>query len=131
MWRLRLSLAMATPTASEKIYAHSPEASQKVVGFRRQFSIFDVVLNRNTIRGSIVGTRMDLEEALTFTAEGKVKATIETQPLESINDVFARVKNGTVNGRIVLDIAEHASLGGFKKPVAVKVPVSSFFGTCC
>ena len=56
---------MATPTASEKIYAHSPEASQKVVGFRRQFSIFDVVLNRNTIRGSIVGTRMDLEEALT------------------------------------------------------------------
>ena len=27
---------MATPTASEKIYAHSPEASQKVAGFRRQ-----------------------------------------------------------------------------------------------
>jgi D-arabinose 1-dehydrogenase-like Zn-dependent alcohol dehydrogenase len=63
MWRLRLSLAMVTPTASEKIYAHSPEASQKVAGFRRQFSIFDVVLNRYTIRGSIVGTRMDLEEA--------------------------------------------------------------------
>ena len=56
-----LSLAMATPTASEKIYALSPEASQKVAGFRRQFSIFDVVLNRYTIRGSIVGTRMDLE----------------------------------------------------------------------
>src|SRR5215469_692214 len=36
MWRLRLSLVMATPTASEKIYAHSPEASQKVAGFRRQ-----------------------------------------------------------------------------------------------
>ena len=36
MWRLRLSLAMATPTASEKIYAHSPEAFQKVAGFRRQ-----------------------------------------------------------------------------------------------
>src|SRR5678809_848584 len=28
-------------------------------------SIFDVVLNRYTIRGSIVGTRLDLEEALT------------------------------------------------------------------
>ena len=36
MWRLRLSLAMATPTASEKIYAHSPEAFQKAAGFRRQ-----------------------------------------------------------------------------------------------
>ena len=77
-------------------------------------SIFDVVLNRYTVRGSIVGTRMDLEEALTFAAEGKVKATIETQPLESINDVFARLKTGKVNGRIVLDIAEQACLGGFK-----------------
>jgi len=34
-------------------------------------SIFDVVLNGYTIRGSIVGTRLDLEEALEFAAEGK------------------------------------------------------------
>lgn len=71
-------------------------------------SIFDVVLNRYTIRGSIVGTRVDLEEALMFAAEGKVKATIETQPLASINDVFARLKSGQVNGRIVLEIGEQA-----------------------
>ena len=69
-------------------------------------SIFDMVLNRYTIRGSIVGTRLDLEEALTFAADGKVKATIETQPLESINDVFARLKSGQVNGRVVLQIGE-------------------------
>jgi len=73
-------------------------------------SIFDVVLNRYTIRGSIVGTRVDLEEALTFAADGKVKATIETQPLASINDVFARLKSGQINGRIVLDIGEQASI---------------------
>ena len=69
-------------------------------------SIFDLVLNRYTLRGSIVGTRLDLEEALAFAAEGKVKATIEIQPLESINDIFTRLKHGKVNGRIVLDIAE-------------------------
>lgn len=73
-------------------------------------SIFDVVLNRYTIRGSIVGTRLDLEEALTFAADGKVKATIETQPLESINDVFARLKSGQVNGRVVLQIGEQAAV---------------------
>ena len=73
-------------------------------------SIFDVVLNRYTIRGSIVGTRCDLEEALTFAADGKVKATIETQPLASINDVFARLKSGNVNGRVVLQIAEEAPI---------------------
>jgi propanol-preferring alcohol dehydrogenase len=79
--------------------------------------IFDVVLNRYTIRGSIVGTRMDLEEALRFAAEGKVRATIETQPLESINDVFARLKTGKVNGRIVLGIGK-ASEAGFKTTAA-------------
>jgi alcohol dehydrogenase, propanol-preferring len=67
-------------------------------------SIFDMVLNRYTIRGSIVGTRLDLEEALAFAAEGKVRATIETLALESINDVFTRLRTGQVNGRVVLGI---------------------------
>lgn len=39
-----------------------------------------------------------------FAAEGKVKATIEMQPLSAINGVFERMKRGKVNGRIVLDI---------------------------
>lgn len=71
-------------------------------------SIFDLVLNRYTLRGSIVGTRKDLEEAIAFAADGKVKATIETQPLESINSTFDRLKHGKVSGRVVLDIAQKA-----------------------
>jgi propanol-preferring alcohol dehydrogenase len=71
-------------------------------------SIFDMVLNGYTVRGSIVGTRLDLEEALSFAAEGKVKATIETLPLDSINDVFDRMKKGKINGRVVLGIGEKA-----------------------
>lgn len=64
--------------------------------------IFDVVLKRLTIRGSIVGTRADLAEALDFAARGKVRATFETQPLDAINDVFVRLETGDVNGRVVL-----------------------------
>lgn len=71
-------------------------------------SIFDLVLNGHTVRGSIVGARKDLEEALQFAAEGKVKATIEQQPLGAINDIFDRLKKGKVNGRIVLDIARES-----------------------
>jgi len=74
-------------------------------------SIFDLVLNGYTVRGSIVGTRLDLEEALSFAAEGRVKAIIETQPLESINEVFQRLKTGNVKGRVVLGIGER----GFQK----------------
>jgi propanol-preferring alcohol dehydrogenase len=64
--------------------------------------IFDVVLKRLTIRGSIVGTRMDLQEALDFAVAGKVQARTETQPLEAINTVFARLRRGEVQGRVVL-----------------------------
>jgi propanol-preferring alcohol dehydrogenase len=71
-------------------------------------SIFDVVLNGYTIRGSIVGTRLDLEQSLAFAGEGKVKATIEVLPLESINGVFTRLKKGQVNGRVVLGLRQEA-----------------------
>jgi alcohol dehydrogenase, propanol-preferring len=66
--------------------------------------IFDIVLNRYTVRGSIVGTRHDLQEALQFAAEGKVRAAIETLPLNCANEAFARLKGGDVCGRIVLDL---------------------------
>lgn len=66
--------------------------------------IFDVVLKRITIRGSIVGTRQDLNEALAFAAEGKVKAHVHRTNLESVNSVFEALKHGHVDGRMVLEI---------------------------
>ena len=64
--------------------------------------IFDVVLKRITLRGSIVGTRKDLAEAIEFASEGKVKAHIHQRPLEDINSVFTDLKAGKVDGRIVV-----------------------------
>lgn len=67
--------------------------------------LFDVVANCLTIRGSFVGTRRDMAEALAFAAEGKVKADIELQPLSAINTVFERLACGEVPSRVVLDFA--------------------------
>ena len=67
--------------------------------------LFDVVANCITIRGSFVGTRGDMAEALAFAAAGKVKADIELQPLSAINDVFKRLAHGEVPSRVVLDFA--------------------------
>lgn len=69
-----------------------------------QTPIFDVVLKRLTVRGSIVGTRKDLQESLQFAAEGEVKPTVEIQPLDAVNDVLERLRQGRVNGRVVLDL---------------------------
>jgi alcohol dehydrogenase, propanol-preferring len=66
-------------------------------------SIFDTVINGITVRGSIVGTRLDLQEALNFAGEGKVKATITMEKLENINDIFARMHHSDIQGRIVID----------------------------
>jgi propanol-preferring alcohol dehydrogenase len=71
--------------------------------------IFDVVLNAKTVRGSIVGTRKDLQEALEFAGEGKVQVTCREDRLDNINQVFDRMKHGDIEGRVVMRIgAEHA-----------------------
>jgi len=68
--------------------------------------IFSTVLNRHTVRGSIVGTRKDMQEAIAFATEGKVKATVHAAKLEDINNIFDRMKKGEIEGRMVLQIAE-------------------------
>ena len=68
-------------------------------------SIFDVVFRCLTIRGSLVGTRADMKEALGFASAGLVKATIETSTLEDVNEVLERLRTGKVNGRVVLKIS--------------------------
>ncbi|KGJ05338.1 alcohol dehydrogenase, propanol-preferring [Paracoccus halophilus] len=66
--------------------------------------IFGMVLNGITVRGSIVGTRLDLQESLDFAAEGKVKANVHSGRLEDVNDIFARMHKGQIEGRVVLDL---------------------------
>lgn len=66
-------------------------------------SIFDMVMKGTTIRGSIVGTRLDMIEALSFFADGKVTSVTQTDKLENINDIFAKLEEGKVEGRIVID----------------------------
>ena len=68
-----------------------------------EFPLFDVVVNCITVRGSFVGTRQDMAEALAFAAEGKVKADIELQPLSAVNQVLDRLERGEVAARVVLD----------------------------
>jgi propanol-preferring alcohol dehydrogenase len=67
--------------------------------------LFDMVAGCVTVRGSFVGTRKDMAECLAFAADGQVKADIELQPLSAINAVFARLEQGEVASRVVLDFA--------------------------
>jgi len=102
------------------VTAVSPKAFEQAIGMVRRggtvsltglppgqfpLDIFGIVLNGITVRGSIVGTRLDLQESLEFVAQGKVRATVAADKLENINDVFARLHEGRIEGRVVLDLA--------------------------
>jgi propanol-preferring alcohol dehydrogenase len=67
--------------------------------------IFDVVLKRITLRGSIVGNRQDLAEAIDMAAYGKVQAMVEPYPLSQVNVVLDRLRVGGIEGRAVLDMS--------------------------
>jgi alcohol dehydrogenase, propanol-preferring len=68
-------------------------------------SIFDTVLRGLTVRGSIVGTRLDMLEAVDFFSRGVVSTTFERQPMDAINEIFARMTTGAIDGRVVLDMS--------------------------
>jgi propanol-preferring alcohol dehydrogenase len=67
-----------SPTAFEQAFgALRSHGTMVLVGLppgRFSMPIFDTVLKRITVRGSIVGTRQDLEEALQFAGDGAVAA---------------------------------------------------------
>jgi propanol-preferring alcohol dehydrogenase len=65
-------------------------------------SIFEIVLKGLTVRGSIVGTRQDLKEALEFYARGQIHPTVATRDLSEINAVFDEMKQGKIDGRVVI-----------------------------
>src|SRR3954452_18615697 len=69
--------------------------------------IFDIVLKGLTIRGSIVGTRQDMAEALDFYARGLIHPTVASAGLDDINGVFAKMERGQIDGRVVIDYANH------------------------
>ena len=65
-------------------------------------SIFEIVLKGLTVRGSIVGTRQDMVEALDFYARGQIHPTVATRKLDEINEIFDEMTRGTIDGRIVI-----------------------------
>jgi propanol-preferring alcohol dehydrogenase len=58
-----------------------------------------------SIRGSNVGTRQDLNEAVAFATNGLVEAKTKTASLGQINKILAEMRAGKIVGRMVLKIA--------------------------
>jgi len=100
-----LVTAVSPPAFSQAIHMMRRKGTVVLVGLPPgdfPTPIFDVVLGRITIRGSIVGGRQDLAEAIEFAAEGKVHSHYHEMKLEDINEVFSDMKAGKLDGRMVM-----------------------------
>ncbi len=67
-----------------------------------RMSIASLISGELTVRGSNVGTRLDLQEAVDFAVNGLVTATVRRARLPEINDVLAEMRGGGLVGRVVL-----------------------------
>ena len=82
-----------------------PAGTLAVVGLPADalsFAALALVSNEVHIVGSAVGTRDDLRAVLAMAADGKIRCHTETQPLESVNQVFEQMEQGRISGRVVL-----------------------------
>ncbi len=69
-----------------------------------QLPIFETVLNGIRIQGSIVGTRLDLQEVFDLHSAMKTHVICETRRLETVNEDFEDVEKGRVQARLVFEM---------------------------
>jgi NAD+-dependent secondary alcohol dehydrogenase Adh1 len=75
-----------------------------IIGFGGMFTAPSAVMvgGEQAVTGNLVGTWLDLWEVMQLHAAGRLVLKTETHPLESVNDVLAKLRDGEVTGRAVL-----------------------------
>lgn len=66
--------------------------------------VFRTVLDGTSVIGSIVGTRLDLDEVFRLHAAGRTRVIHEARPLGSVNESIEDVLAGRVAARVVFDL---------------------------
>ncbi|MCX4658362.1 alcohol dehydrogenase catalytic domain-containing protein [Streptomyces uncialis] len=66
--------------------------------------IFRTVLDGTSVIGSIVGTRLDLDEVFRLHAAGRTRVIHEARPLGSVNESIEDVMAGRVAARVVFEL---------------------------
>jgi NAD+-dependent secondary alcohol dehydrogenase Adh1 len=75
-----------------------------IVGYGGMLSVPSIamVADERTIAGNLVGSWTDLWELMQLHGRGRIRLVTETYPLEAVNEVLERLRDGDVTGRAVL-----------------------------
>ncbi len=64
---------------------------------------FSLIVGRNSISGSPIGSRTDIREMLDFAVRHDIKPCTETIPMSKVNEGIDRLRNNQVRYRVVLE----------------------------
>ncbi|MBD9480677.1 NAD(P)-dependent alcohol dehydrogenase [Pseudoxanthomonas sp. PXM02] len=67
--------------------------------------VFNLILKRRSIAGSLIGGIRETQEMLDFCAKHGIVSDIETIRMDAINDAYERMLKGDVKYRFVIDMA--------------------------
>lgn len=65
-----------------------------------------LVLRCVTLKGSYIGNRQDMDEAMDFFARGLIKGETEIYPLNELNNVYECMRNQEIKKHVVLDLQD-------------------------
>jgi len=61
-----------------------------------------LAFEEKTIRGTLIGSRKDMEDVIKISDEHKLEVVTESLPLEQANEVLFKLKNSEIDARAVL-----------------------------
>lgn len=89
---------------NQAFYAVRSAGTLMVVGLPPEELAFPAILMREIkIRSVATGTRVDLRETLDLAAQGKIRCLIEISELKNVNEIFGKMRQGQIRGRVVIN----------------------------
>ena len=61
-----------------------------------------LAFEEKTVRGTLIGSRKDMEEVIDISVKHNIQVVTETFPLKQANEVLQKLKNSEIDGRAVL-----------------------------
>jgi alcohol dehydrogenase (NADP+) len=68
-------------------------------------TVFNLIMGRRTLAGSLIGGIPETQEMLDFCAEHGIVSDVEIIPIQNINEAYERMLKGDVKYRFVIDMA--------------------------
>jgi NAD+-dependent secondary alcohol dehydrogenase Adh1 len=92
----------ATHAGSMEMLARAGTYSVIGYGGNLPLTSMGLVVDEKSVIGNLVGSWTDLYELIQLHAAGRITLRVETHPLDAINDVLDKLRDGDIVGRAVL-----------------------------